>query len=366
MITDRGRQRVVLMASSEGGMEIEEVAAKTPDKIHKLWIDPVAGIDRQAARGIAQKIGIPEKSLDAAAQLMADLYRLYQETDASLVEINPLIVTGDGGIMALDGKMNFDDNALFRQPEILALRDPDEEDPIEIQASAHDLSYISLDGNIGCMVNGAGLAMATMDIIKLYGGSPANFLDVGGGATQEKVAAAFSLMLSNSDLRAILINIFGGIMRCDIIAEGVTAAAREMNICVPLVVRLEGTNVEQGKKILADSGLKIIAADSMDDGGGKSGGGGGRMMDLQKIKDALAVNRDKIYRTMINVARRQNTISYSGLFGELRVGHERYFAPQRGRPIFIRNRRRRTQRQTADIDGGCYGRTDQHAGRRFF
>lgn len=270
MITDRARQRVVLMASSEGGMEIEEVAAKTPAKIHKLWINPAAGMDHQAARDIAQKIGIPEKSLDAAVQLMANVYRLYEATDASLVEINPLIVTGAGGIMALDGKINFDDNALFRQPEILSLRDLDEEEPMEIKASEHDLSYISLDGNIGCMVNGAGLAMATMDIIKLYGGTPANFLDVGGGATKEKVAAAFSLMMSNPDLRAILINIFGGIMRCDIIAEGVSAAAREMNIGVPLIVRLEGTNVEQGKEILAASGLKIIAADGMDDAAEKA------------------------------------------------------------------------------------------------
>ena len=270
MVTDRARQCAALMASSEGGMDIEEVAAKTPDKIHKLWISPSAGVDEKQARDIAAKIGIADKSLDAGVQLMKNLWELYQTTDASLVEINPLVITGDGGLIALDGKMNFDDNALFRQPDIMALRDSDEEDPMEIKAAEHDLSYIALDGNIGCMVNGAGLAMATMDIIKLYGGSPANFLDVGGGATKEKVAAAFSLMLSNKDIRAILINIFGGIMRCDIIAEGVTAAAHEMKLTVPLIARLEGTNVEQGKKILADSGLDIIAADSMADAAEKA------------------------------------------------------------------------------------------------
>lgn len=270
LVTDRVRRQVVVMASSEGGMEIEEVAAKTPDAIHKMWISPADGVDRAAARELAQKIGIPENALDAAADLIANLYRVYQETDASLVEINPLVLTGKGDIVALDGKMNFDDNALFRHPEIAALRDLDEEDAVEVRASKHDLSYISLDGDIGCMVNGAGLAMATMDIIKLYGGAPANFLDVGGGATKEKVAAAFSLMLENPDIRAILINIFGGIMRCDVIAEGVTAAAREMQIKVPLVVRLEGTNVEQGKKILADSGLAIISADSMADAAEKA------------------------------------------------------------------------------------------------
>ena len=270
IVTDRARRRAVIMASSEGGTEIEEVAAQTPDKIHKMWVDPAAGAEHSAARAMAEKIGVPAASLDAAAKLIANLYRAYTETDASLAEINPLVVCGGGELIALDGKMNFDDNALFRQPEIAAMRDLDEEDPAEIRASAHDLSYISLDGDIGCMVNGAGLAMATMDIIKLYDGAPANFLDVGGGATKEKVAAAFSLMLENPDIRAILVNIFGGIMRCDVIAEGITAAAHEMQIKVPLVVRLEGTNVEQGKKILAESGLAIIAADSMDDAAQKA------------------------------------------------------------------------------------------------
>ena len=270
IITDRAKRRVVVMASSEGGTEIEEVAAKTPDKIHKMWIDPAAGTDANAARELARKIGVPDKSLDAAAAMIANIYRAYMETDASLAEINPLVITKAGDLIALDGKMNFDDNAMFRQPEIAAMRDLDEEDAAEIRASEHDLSYISLDGDIGCMVNGAGLAMATMDIIKLYGGAPANFLDVGGGATKEKVAAAFSLMLENPDIRAILINIFGGIMRCDVIAEGVTAAAQEMQMKVPLIVRLEGTNVEQGKKILADSGLAIISADSMSDAAQKA------------------------------------------------------------------------------------------------
>ncbi|MGI9306946.1 MAG: ADP-forming succinate--CoA ligase subunit beta [Gammaproteobacteria bacterium] len=270
IITDRASQQAVLMASSEGGMEIEEVAAKTPEKIHKLYADPDGRISRQDALALAEKIGVPEKSRPAAAELMENLYRAYWETDASLAEVNPLVITGGGDAVALDGKMNFDDNALFRHPDIAAMRDLDEEDEMEIRAAEHDLSYISLDGNIGCMVNGAGLAMATMDIIKLYGGAPANFLDVGGGASREKVAAAFSLMLSNTGIRAILINIFGGIMRCDVIAEGVTAAAKEMEIKVPLIVRLEGTNVEQGKKILADSGLAIIPAESMADAAEKA------------------------------------------------------------------------------------------------
>ena len=269
LVTDRAKQQVVVMASSEGGMEIEEVAAESPDKIHKIWASS-SGIDADAAKQMAKKIGIPDSLLDAAAELVANLYRAYQETDASLVEINPLIVTGDGRLIALDGKMNFDDNALFRQAQIAELRDLDEEDAAEIEASKHDLSYISLDGDIGCMVNGAGLAMATMDIIKLCGGAPANFLDVGGGASKEKVSAAFSLMLANPGIRAILINIFGGIMRCDVIAEGVTAAAREMQMKVPLVVRLEGTNVEEGKKILAESGLSVISADSMADAAQKA------------------------------------------------------------------------------------------------
>ncbi|MDM5147878.1 ADP-forming succinate--CoA ligase subunit beta [Candidatus Persebacteraceae bacterium Df01] len=270
LVTDRAKQQVALMASSEGGMDIEEVAARTPEKIRKLWINPKHGLDSTAARKIATDIGVPASALNEAVSLMEKLYRLYEETDASLIEINPLVVTDDGGLLALDGKMNFDDNALFRQPNIAALHDPNEEDAMEVQAAKHDLSYISLEGNIGCMVNGAGLAMATMDIIKLCGGEPANFLDVGGGADKEKVAEAFKLMLVNPGIRAILINIFGGIMRCDIIAEGVVAAAREMEIAVPLVVRLEGTNVEQGKKILAESGLAITTASDMADAAQKA------------------------------------------------------------------------------------------------
>ena len=270
IVLDRAKQRPALMTSSEGGMDIEEVAAATPEKIHKVWIDPNAGLDDSDAREAMRAIGVGDASLESAAQLAQSAWRAYWETDASLLEMNPLALTADGGVLAVDGKMNFDDSALFRQPGIAALRDEDEEDPMELKAAAHDLSYISLDGNIGCMVNGAGLAMATMDIIKLCGGSPANFLDVGGGASKEKVAAAFSLMLSNPGIRAILINIFGGIMRCDTIAEGVIAAAREMAVKVPLVVRLEGTNVEQGKKLLAESGLKIIAADSMADAAEKA------------------------------------------------------------------------------------------------
>lgn len=270
LVTDRVKQQAVLMASSEGGMAIEEVAEATPDKIHKLWIAPQKGVVREEAMAVAEKIGIPPAAREEAASLMENLYRAYVETDASLAEINPLILTGGDKLIALDGKMNFDDNALFRRPDIADLRDLDEEDPMEIRAAEHDLSYIALDGDIGCMVNGAGLAMATMDIIKLYGGTPANFLDVGGGASQEKVSAAFSLMLSNPDIRAILINIFGGIMRCDVIAEGVVAAAHDMKINVPLVVRLEGTNVEQGKKILAESGLAMISADSMADAAQKA------------------------------------------------------------------------------------------------
>jgi succinyl-CoA synthetase beta subunit len=270
MVADRGTQRVVLMASSEGGMDIEEVAAKTPQKIHKVFVDPAAGLGEVEAREVALKIGVPQASLGQAAQLLRNLYRCYWETDASLVEVNPLVVTGDGRVVALDAKLNFDDNALFRHPEIVALRDLDEEDPLEIEASKHDLSYISLDGSIGCMVNGAGLAMATMDTIKLYGGAPANFLDVGGGATAEKVTAAFKIMLSNPKVKAILVNIFGGIMKCDTIAAGVVAAAREVKLSVPLVVRMKGTNEELGKKILKDSGLPIISADNMAAAGEKA------------------------------------------------------------------------------------------------
>jgi succinyl-CoA synthetase beta subunit len=258
------------MASSEGGMDIEQVAASTPGKIYKVLIDPLAGLTDQDADDIARKIGIAEPTVTEMRALLQNLYRAFDNTDASLVEINPLILTADDHVLALDAKMNFDDNALFRHPEISALRDLDEEDPAEIEASKYDLSYISLDGNIGCLVNGAGLAMATMDIIKLHGGSPANFLDVGGGATAGKVAEAFKLMLRNPKLQAILVNIFGGIMKCDVIAEGVVAAAREVQLSVPLVVRLEGTNVDLGKKILAESGLPIISASNMADAAEKA------------------------------------------------------------------------------------------------
>ncbi|SEO77021.1 ADP-forming succinate--CoA ligase subunit beta [Nitrosovibrio sp. Nv6] len=270
LVVDRSSRRVCLVASSEGGMDIEEVAAGTPEKIHKVFIDPLAGLTAQDAEDVARKIGIEESAAAAARTLLQGLYRAYDSTDASLLEINPLILTAEGHLVALDAKMNFDDNALFRHPDIAELRDLDEEDPAEIEASRHDLSYISLDGNIGCLVNGAGLAMATMDIIKLYGGSPANFLDVGGGATAEKVAEAFKLMLRNPNLQAILINIFGGIMKCDVIAEGVVAAAREVKLKVPLVVRLEGTNVDLGKKILAESRLLIISAGNMADAAEKA------------------------------------------------------------------------------------------------
>lgn len=270
LVVDRSRRRVCLMASSEGGMDIEEVAARAPEKIHKVFIDPLAGLTAQDAENIARKIGITEPDVAEARNLLQGLYRAYDNTDASLVEINPLIINAESQIVALDAKINFDDNALFRHPDIAGLRDLDEEDRAEIEASMHDLSYISLDGNIGCLVNGAGLAMATMDIIKLYGGNPANFLDVGGGATAGKVAEAFKLMLRNPNLQAILINIFGGIMKCDVIAEGVVAAAREVKLNVPLVVRLEGTNVELGKKILAESGLPIISAANMADAAEKA------------------------------------------------------------------------------------------------
>jgi succinyl-CoA synthetase beta subunit len=263
---DRGSQRVALMASSEGGMDIEEVAAKTPEKIHKAIIqDPFKGLADKDAEDMARKIGVPADSVPQARDLLKALYKAFDDTDASLAEINPLILTGDGKVVALDAKMNFDDNALFRHPEIMALRDLDEEDPAEVEASKFDLNYIQLDGNIGCLVNGAGLAMATMDIIKLYGGLPANFLDVGGGASTEKVTEAFKIMLKNPKLKAILVNIFGGIMKCDVIAQGVVAAAREVKLGVPLVVRLEGTNVDLGKKILADSGLPIISGNNMAD-----------------------------------------------------------------------------------------------------
>ncbi|GMV56071.1 MAG: succinate--CoA ligase [ADP-forming] subunit beta [Betaproteobacteria bacterium] len=265
LVVDRATQKVCLMASSEGGMDIEEVAAHSPQKIHKVFVEPATGLTDAEAEAVARAIGVPEGSIMQARAVLQALYRAFWETDASLVEINPLIVTGAGDIVALDAKMTFDANALFRHPEITALRDLDEEDPAEIEASRFDLSYISLDGNIGCLVNGAGLAMATMDTIKLYGGEPANFLDVGGGATTEKVTEAFKIMLKNPKVKGILVNIFGGIMRCDTIATGVVAAAKEVHLHVPLVVRMKGTNEDLGKRILADSGLPIIAADTMAD-----------------------------------------------------------------------------------------------------
>ena len=265
MVTDRISQRVVLMASSEGGMDIEEVADKHPELIHQIAIDPAAGLTDAEADSISTKIGVPAASLADARVQLQGLYKAFWETDASLAEINPLILTGTGKVIALDAKFNFDANALFRHPEIVMYRDLDEEDAAEVEASKFDLAYISLDGNIGCLVNGAGLAMATMDTIKLFGGEPANFLDVGGGATAEKVTEAFKIMLKNPDLKAILVNIFGGIMRCDVIAEGVIAASKAVSLQVPLVVRMKGTNEDLGKKMLAESGLPIIAADTMED-----------------------------------------------------------------------------------------------------
>ncbi len=263
MVVDRATQKTCVMASSEGGMDIEEVAEKTPELIHKLYVDPVAGLTDAQADDLARKMGMPEGSVIGARTVLQGLYKAFVETDADLAEINPLITTGDGKVVALDAKINFDSNALYRHPEIVEMRDLDEEDAAEIEASKHGLSYISLDGNIGCLVNGAGLAMATMDTIKLYGGEPANFLDVGGGATTEKVTEAFKLMLKNPNLKAILVNIFGGIMKCDVIADGVVTAAKQVQLKVPLVVRMKGTNEELGKKILAESGLPIISADTM-------------------------------------------------------------------------------------------------------
>ncbi len=262
-LTDRATQKVAMMASSEGGMDIEEVAHATPEKILKVFVDPADGLSEAQARELAVGIGVPEASVPLAVSALQGLYRCYMETDASLAEINPLILEGDGTIKALDAKFNFDANALFRHPEIVAYRDLDEEDPNEIEASKFDLAYISLDGNIGCLVNGAGLAMATMDTIKLFGAEPANFLDVGGGATTEKVTEAFKIMIRNPKVKGILVNIFGGIMKCDTIANGVIAAVRETHLSVPLVVRMKGTNEELGKQILRDSGLPIITADSM-------------------------------------------------------------------------------------------------------
>ncbi|MBL8398650.1 MAG: ADP-forming succinate--CoA ligase subunit beta [Candidatus Accumulibacter sp.] len=263
VLTDRATQKVAMMASSEGGMDIEEVAHKTPEKILKVFIDPLDGLSDEQATYLAKGIGVPDGSIDQAVNAFKGLYRCYMETDASLAEINPLILEGNGNIKALDAKFNFDSNSLYRQPEIMAFRDLDEEDPDEVEASKFDLSYISLDGNIGCLVNGAGLAMATMDTIKLFGAEPANFLDVGGGATTEKVTEAFQIMLRNPKVKGILVNIFGGIMRCDTIATGVVVAARTTHLSVPLVVRMKGTNEDIGKKILSESGLPIITADSM-------------------------------------------------------------------------------------------------------
>src|SRR5450759_52044 len=265
MVVDRGTQRVGLMASAEGGMDIEEVAAHTPEKIHKVFIDPRTGLKDAEADDVARKIGVPAPAIPQARRFLQGLYKAFDECDCSLAEINPLIITGDGKVLALDAKMNFDSNALFRHPDIVAMRDLNEEDPSEIEASKFDLSYISLDGNIGCLVNGAGLAMATMDTIKLYGASPANFLDVGGGATAEKVTEAFKIMLKNPKVKGILVNIFGGIMQCDTIARGVVAAAKEVNLSVPLVVRMKGTNDDLGRQMLKDSGLPIISADNMAD-----------------------------------------------------------------------------------------------------
>ncbi len=262
-LTDRATQKVAIMASSEGGMDIEEVAHSTPEKILKVFVDPLVGLTDAQAQELAAGIGVPAASQPAAMDVLQKLYTCYVDTDASLAEINPLILEGGGGIKALDAKFNFDSNALYRHPEIVAYRDLDEEDPAEIEASKFDLAYISLDGNIGCLVNGAGLAMATMDTIKLFGGEPANFLDVGGGATAEKVTEAFKIMLKNREVKGILVNIFGGIMKCDTIAEGVIAACKAVNLSVPLVVRMKGTNEELGRKMLADSGLPIISAETM-------------------------------------------------------------------------------------------------------
>jgi succinyl-CoA synthetase beta subunit len=265
VLIDRATSRITLMASTEGGMDIEEVAEKTPEKIIKVSVDPATGISGFHARQLAFGLGLEGGQVRSGVKLITNIYNAFVDLDASLVEINPLVVTGAGEVMALDAKMNFDDNALFRHKDVEELRDEDEEDPAELEAAQHELNYITLDGEIGCMVNGAGLAMATMDIIKLHGSDPANFLDVGGGATKERVATAFKIILGDKNVKGILVNIFGGIMRCDIIAEGVVAAAKEVNISVPLVVRLEGTNVELGKEIMVNSGLAIISANDLDD-----------------------------------------------------------------------------------------------------
>tara|TARA_B110000208_G_C11741983_1_gene420284 strand:+ start:273 stop:1469 length:1197 start_codon:yes stop_codon:yes gene_type:complete len=269
MLLDRETSRLTMMASTEGGMEIEEVAEATPEKILKVAIDPATGMLPFHARQLAFGLGLEGKQVSAAVKFMLSMYKAFTDLDCSIVEINPLVVTGSGDVIALDAKINFDDNALYRHKDIEAMRDESEEDPAELEAAKHELNYIKLDGSIGCMVNGAGLAMGTMDIIQLYGGSPANFLDVGGGATKERVTKAFKIILSDDNVEGILVNIFGGIMRCDIIAEGVVAAAREVSLKVPLVVRLEGTNVEQGKQIMANSGLPIISGDNLADAAAK-------------------------------------------------------------------------------------------------
>jgi len=269
ILFDRATSGAVVIASTEGGMDIEAVAEKTPDKIFREPVDPLLGLQSYQTRKIAGALGLSGKQLLAGAKLIAALYRCYIESDCSLVEVNPLVITSTGEVQALDAKFNFDDNALYRHPEIVALRDPDEEDPREVAASQYGLNYIGLDGNIACLVNGAGLAMATMDIIQHFGGSPANFLDVGGGATKEQVAAAFRIILGDANVKGILVNIFGGIMRCDIIAEGILAAVQETNLTLPLVVRLEGSNVQQGKKLIEESGLAVISADSLADGARK-------------------------------------------------------------------------------------------------
>jgi succinyl-CoA synthetase beta subunit len=270
VVVDRSRRCITFMGSSEGGTEIEEVAASTPEKIHKIFVDPSMGMLESDAREMCVNMGVPEQVVEAASHFMRALYTAFVEEDAALAEINPLVVTGAGEVIALDAKISFDDNASFRHPLWQELRDTDEEDASELEADKAGLNFISLDGNIGCLVNGAGLAMATMDIIKLYGGSPANFLDVGGGANAQQVTAAFKIMLKSDQVKAIMVNIFGGIMRCDVIAEGIVQAAREVQLNIPLIVRLEGTNVEQGRKILAESGIQLITATTMSDAAEKA------------------------------------------------------------------------------------------------
>jgi succinyl-CoA synthetase beta subunit len=270
VVVDRSRRCVTFMGSSEGGTEIEEVAASTPEKIHKVFVNPSTGMLESEARDMCVSMGVPEQAVERATGFMMALYTAFVEEDASLAEINPLVITGDGDVVALDAKINFDDNASFRHPIWQELRDTDEEDASEIEASKYGLNFISLDGSIGCLVNGAGLAMATMDIIKLYGGSPANFLDVGGGATTEQITGAFKIMLKSDNVNAIMVNIFGGIMRCDVVAEGLVQAAKDVRLSIPLVVRLEGTNVKQGQQILEESGIELITATSMSDAAEKA------------------------------------------------------------------------------------------------